>query len=142
MQFVVAILYSFVLTVTKTKGKFVVRSFESGVVFPYKPVKVCSLSSSGLMGGEANQHQGGGVNYLCLPRNPKYDRYRDGNQLTGYVFGTEYEVNSYNGYPFRRSLHDHEAPCVVCFVKSRGSMLMMPARSDCPSGWTKGIMGT
>ena len=71
-----------------------VRSFESGVVFPYKPVKVCSLSSSGLMGGEPHHHQGGGVNYLCLPHNPKYDRYSDGNQLTGYVFGAEYEVNS------------------------------------------------
>ena len=88
------------------------------MVFHYKPVKVCSLSSSGLMGGEAHGHQGGRVNYLCLLHNPKYDRYSDGNQLTGYVFGTEYEVNSYNGYPFRRNLHDHEAPCVVCFVKS------------------------
>lgn len=26
-------------------------------------------------------------------------------------------------------------------VKSRGSMLMMPARNDCPSGWTKEYHG-
>ena len=141
MQFVVTTLCYFVRTVAKTKGKFVVRSFESRVVFPYKPVKVCSLSSSGLMGGEAHHHRGGGANYLCLPHNPKYDRYRDGNQDSGYVFGTEYEVNSYNGYPFRRNLHDHEAPCVLCFVKARGSVLMMPARNDCPSGWTEEYHG-
>ena len=40
MQFVMTIFCSSVLTVTKTKGKFVARSFESGVLFPYKPVKV------------------------------------------------------------------------------------------------------
>ena len=93
------------------------------------------------MGGERYTHTGGGVNYLCLPNTPKYDRYRDGSQAVGYVYGTEYEVSSYSGYPLRRNLHDHEAPCVVCYVKSRGSMLMMPARNDCPSGWTKEYQG-
>ena len=29
----------------------------------------------------------------------------------------------------------------VCFVKSRGSMLMIPAQNDCPSGWTKEYHG-
>ena len=81
------------------------------------------------------------MNYLCLPHNPKYDRYSDGNQDQGYIYGTEFEVSSYSGYPFRRNLHDHEAPCVVCYVKSRGSMLMMPARNDCPSGWTEEYHG-
>ena len=104
-------------------------------------MQTCSLSSSGLMGGEWYGHQGGGVNYLCLPHNPKYDRYNDGDQYSGYVYGAEYQVSSYSGYPFRRNLHDHEAPCVVCFVKSRGSMLMMPARSDCPTGWTEEYHG-
>ena len=46
------------------------------------------------MGGEYYTHTGGGVNYLCLPHNPKYDRYSDGNQDTGYVFGTEHVVGS------------------------------------------------
>ena len=93
------------------------------------------------MGGERYAHHGGGVNYLCLPHNPKYDKYKNGHQLAGYVYGTEYEVHQYNGDPFKRNLHDHEAPCVVCFVKSRGSMLMMPARNDCPSGWTEEYHG-
>ncbi|XP_068731400.1 uncharacterized protein [Montipora capricornis] len=90
----------------------------------------------GIIGGENHLHQGGGVNYLCLPHNPKYDKYKDGNQYAAHIFGTEYHVSQYNGDPFKRNLDDHDAPCVVCFVTSRGSMLMMPARNDCPSGWT------
>ena len=46
------------------------------------------------MGGERYSHTGGGVNYLCLPHNPKYDRYSDGNEDQGYIYGTEYEVSS------------------------------------------------
>ena len=94
-----------------------------------------------MMGGEFYNHAGGGANYLCLPHNAKYDKYRNGHQPAGYVYGTEYEVSEYKGDPFKRKLHDHDAPCVVCFVKSRGSMLMMPARNNCPSGWTKEYHG-
>ena len=93
------------------------------------------------MGGEHYSHTGGGVNYLCLPYNPKYERYNDGAQYAGYLYGAEYEVGQYNEDPFMKRLQDHDAPCVVCYVKSRGSMLMMPARNDCPSGWTKEYHG-
>ena len=89
------------------------------------------------MGGEHYTHQGGGVNYLCLPHNPKYDKYNDGHQSAGYMYGTEYETN----HIFKNNIADHEAPCVVCYVKSRGSALMMPARNVCPSGWTKEYHG-
>ncbi|XP_029202488.2 macrophage scavenger receptor types I and II-like [Acropora millepora] len=95
----------------------------------------------GIIGGEQYSHYGGGSQYLCLPRNPKYNKYQDGHQYAAYVYGTEYEVSQYNGNPFDRNLHDHDAPCAVCFVKSRGSMLMMPARNDCPSGWTEEYHG-
>ena len=89
------------------------------------------------MGGEYHHHQGGGANYLCLPSNPKYDKYKNGHQSAGYMYGTEYEVN----HIFKKNIADHDAPCVVCFVESRGSMLMMPARNDCPSGWTEEYHG-
>ena len=79
------------------------------------------------------------ISIYCLPNNPKYDKCKDGWQYSGYVYGTEYKVSSFN--PFKKNLHDHEAPCVVCFVKSRGSMLMMPARNDCPSSWTEEYHG-
>ena len=95
----------------------------------------------GVIGGESYNHYGGGSQYLCLPRNPKYDKYQNGHQHAGYVYGTEYEVGGNNGNPFARNLHDHDAPCAVCFVKSRGSLLMMPARNDCPSGFTEEYHG-
>ena len=95
----------------------------------------------GTMGGEWYNHYGGGANYLCLPHNPKYDKYKNGHQAAGYIYGTEYEVIQYNGDPFQRTIHDHEAPCAVCFVKSRGSMLMLPARNDCRSDWTEEYHG-
>ena len=93
----------------------------------------------GIIGSEYYNHPGGGVNYLCLPLNPTYENYKDGFQTSGFMYGTEYEVNVFN--PFKKTLHDHEAPCVVCFVTSRGSMLMMPARNVCPSGWTEEYHG-
>ena len=95
----------------------------------------------GMMGGENHNHQGGGANYLCLPPKPKYDKYNDGNQNSGYVYGTEYEINDYSGSVLKSNLHDHDAPCAVCFVKSRGSMLMIPAQNDCPYGWTEEYHG-
>ena len=34
-----------------------------------------------------------------------------------------------------------EISTIMIFFKSRGSMLMMPARNDCPSGWTEEYKG-
>ena len=102
---------------------------------------ILRLLHTGIMGGEHYSHHGGGANYLCLPHKPKYDRYRNGVQGGAYIYGTEYQVSSFVGTVFKRNIHDYEAVCVVCFVKSRGSMLMMPARNDCPSGWTEEYHG-
>ena len=55
------------------------------------------------------------------------------------MYGAEYEVSSFN--PLKKNVHNYDAVCAVCFVKARGSMLMMPARNDCPSGWTEEYHG-
>ena len=47
----------------------------------------------------------------------------------------------YSGFVFKSNLYDHDAPCAVFFVMSRGSMLMIPAQKDCPSGWTEEYYG-
>ncbi len=94
----------------------------------------------GFVGGSYYSHTGGGGEYICLPKMPKYDKYQDGFQSHSYIYGTEYEVSSYN--PFKNTnLHDHDAPCAVCYVKSRATQLMIPARNDCPSGWTEEYHG-
>ena len=106
---------------------------------------ILCLLHTGIMAGEFFTNQGGGANYLCLPHNPKYDRYRNGVQGGGNLYGTEYQVHgqigSFLGTVFKKNVNEHDAPCAVCFAKSRGSMLMMPARNDCPSGWTEEYHG-
>ena len=92
-----------------------------------------------MIGSDHYTHKGGGSSYICLPKTPRYAKYNDGWQSTAAIYGTEYEVDSFN--PFKRNLHDHEAPCTVCYVPSRGSQLMYPARNDCPSGWTREYWG-
>ena len=52
------------------------------------------------MGGEYYNHHGGGSNYLCLPHNPKYDKYKDGLQGSASMYGTEYQIDQYGGVPF------------------------------------------
>lgn len=94
----------------------------------------------GIMGGEHYTHPGGGVNYLCLPHNPQYGSYKAGHQIGGRIYGTEYEVHDFN--PFKtKNLHNYDAPCAVCFVNSRASVLMIPPRNDCPPGWTEEYHG-
>ena len=97
------------------------------------------MLQTGLIGGDHYNHLGGGSNFLCLPNTPKYAKYKDGWQGWGAIFSTEYEVSGFN--PFKKNLHNHEAPCAVCYVPSRGSQLMYPARNDCPSGWTQEYWG-
>ena len=58
----------------------------------------------------------------------------NGNQGYSYMFGVEYEMNAHAPL-FPKNLHDHDAPCAVCFAESRGSQVMIPARNVCPSGW-------
>ena len=97
------------------------------------------LMLTGAMGSGYYSHQGGGSNYLCLPNNPIYDKFTSGWQGTAGIWGTEYESGSFPG--FSNNLQNHDAPCAVCYVRSRGSQLMIPATNTCPSGWTREYHG-
>ncbi|XP_031562344.1 short-chain collagen C4-like [Actinia tenebrosa] len=99
-----------------------------------------SLVYKGRIGGENYLHSGGGANYVCLPETPKYGRYKDGHQDAGYMYGTEYEVNIFNPLTNDR-LHNHEAPCAVCYVQARSAKMMIPATYECPAGWTREYHG-
>jgi len=97
------------------------------------------LNIPGRIGGEYYHHSGGGANYVCLPEIPKYGNYKPGFQGSAAIYGTEYEVSAFN--PFSQNLHDHDAPCVACYVKTRSSQLMIPATYECPAGWTREYHG-
>ena len=87
------------------------------------------------MGGSFHSHTGGASNYLCLPLNPTFDNFTPGDQTYSTIFGTKYKVKE-NSNLFTNNLNNLDALCAVCHVQSRGSQVMIPARNDCPSGWT------
>ena len=93
------------------------------------------LIYAGRTAGTFHNKPGGGSNYLCLPDEPQYTlRYRPGSQRYSEIYGTEYQ------YPVTGS-HDHNVPCAVCFASTREAVLMIPARTSCPTGWTMEYYG-
>ncbi|XP_078617600.1 uncharacterized protein LOC144885553 [Branchiostoma floridae x Branchiostoma japonicum] len=97
---------------------------------------------AGIAGGTFYSHTGGGANYVCLPKDPEWGVFTDGNQGAAYIQGAEYQDDQFGNSPFQgASVYNHDVPCAVCHVASRGSKLMIPARLSCPSGWTREYKG-
>ena len=83
--------------------------------------------------GSHSSHKGGGANYLCLPNDPSYLQYTSGHQSErDHIYGSEYQTS--NG-PLS-AFNNHNVPCAVCYVSTRGTVLMIPAKTTCPSSWT------
>lgn len=90
------------------------------------------------MGSGYYTHAGGGTNFVCLTDSPIYGKVIGGFQGTGAIYGTEYETS---GFPGLSNLAQHDAPCAVCYVRKRGSQIMIPGTNKCPSGWTREYKG-
>ena len=98
------------------------------------------LVYEGRAGGSWYGHHGGGSNHLCMPEDPDYPddmAFQSGVQGWNYVYGTEYQP--YSG-PVS-ALHDYQAPCAVCYVPGREISLMIPAKTQCPTSWTREYYG-
>ena len=107
----------------------------------------------GYVAGPHHDQPGGGSNFLCLPDVPQWKNYIDGDQrITGSIYGVEYELfNSGDRHPrnniFSESnsggnpLRDNPAPCVLCYVRGRSTVAMIPARTQCPDGWSTEYVG-
>ncbi len=92
---------------------------------------------TGIAGGTWYSQEGGGANYLCMPTDPEYSptlRYQSGVRDHAYVHGSEYEG------PLQ-STHDHNVPCAVCYVSTRPTVVMIPAKASCPPTWTREYYG-
>ena len=90
---------------------------------------------TGRAGGTFWSYRGGGSNYLCMPDEPQYTlTYIPGSQSYSEIHGTEYEQ------PVVGS-QDHNVPCAVCFASTREAVLMIPAWTSCPTGWTREYYG-
>ena len=92
------------------------------------------LMYSGLAGG-THHAQGGGANLLCMPADPQYTfPHQSGVRGQAHIHKVEYES------PLRGG-HNHEVPCAVCHVSTRPAVFMIPAKTSCPSSWTREYYG-
>ncbi|XP_070533382.1 uncharacterized protein [Ptychodera flava] len=94
------------------------------------------LVYTGFIGSTMSTDEGGGVNYLCMPDNPIYNRVVNGVQDSrAYLYHTQYR-NLIGGQALRE-LSSGDAPCGVCRVPNQSTVLMIPARNVCPDdSWT------
>ena len=97
------------------------------------------LVYAGRAGGSEHNSQGGGAEKLCLPLDPDYisDSRSSSATLVSTLYGAEYQT--LNGP--HNNLNDHNVPCAVCYASTRDAMIMVPAKTVCPSSWTKEYYG-
>ncbi|KAI0218866.1 hypothetical protein LSAT2_029463 [Lamellibrachia satsuma] len=121
----------------------VAPSGTGGVLYVRWGRKTCpgnaTLLYTGFAGGSYHTHQGGGANYQCLPLNPQWGVHTDGPRSGTYMYGSEYQFEK---SPFLKTnyagrLTDNNVPCAVCHVTERHVKVMVPARKQCPDGWTE-----
>lgn len=92
------------------------------------------LIYDGYAAGSHYTDNGAAANYLCLPKNPIWNKWRDGSQNGPSVFGAEYEFDDIDRTTFfGHEVRDNDVPCAVCRTK-RSSVMMIPARNECFDG--------
>ena len=99
----------------------------------------------GFAGGSHFQHKGGASSMLCLPKDPDWEAGKTSDKTdpsVGLIYGVSYEDRSgRSDQLFGESHDDSHVPCVVCDVKERSSVLMIPGKSKCHPGWTLEYVG-
>ena len=95
------------------------------------------LVYTGITGGTQYGLSGGGANHLCMPKDPEYsDTLRYRTSVDGYavIYGSQYQ-----GTP--QKSHGRDVPCAVCYVSTRPTVVMIPAKHTCPPTWTMEYYG-
>ena len=123
------------------------NALKGGAVYTRWGRTVCPSGSeavyNGVAGGSFWSERGGGSNYLCLSLQPIYGAYNAGVEKYAKLHGSEYEhptvlgLNNNNQLP----LHDHTVPCVICRSQTKTSVVMVPGRNRCYSGWNTEYTG-
>ncbi|XP_034318267.2 uncharacterized protein [Magallana gigas] len=111
---------------------------NSSVVYTRWGKKTCpsnaELVLSGYTGGSWYSNKGAAVDLLCLPRDPEWGIYTDGDDDSrARVYGAEYETQASPGYI--RTFYQHDVPCAVCLLRNKSVVKMFPARKSCYKGW-------
>ena len=95
------------------------------------------LVYAGRAGGTLYTSQGGGAEKLCLPNDPDYLPRTTGFRVNSHIHGVEYEFFSGPN----TNVYQHNVPCAVCHVPTRATAIMVPAKTLCPSSWTREYYG-
>ena len=78
-------------------------------------------------GSHTIDDSGGGVNFQCMPLDPEYTfSVQAGVKDFAYIYGTEY-------WEPLRGGHVHNVPCAVCYASTRVAVVMIPAKTSCPT---------
>jgi len=97
------------------------------------------LIYAGRAAGSWYNQQGGGAEYLCLPDDPNYLRYTNGVQDSrSYLYGAEYQTHTSAS---QSAVLEHNVPCTVCYASTRGTVMMIPGKTVCPSSWIREYYG-
>ena len=96
------------------------------------------LVYSGRAGGSRFDSSGGAANHLCLPDDPDHLSNASGVQGHSVMNAIEYRVLP--PHPLQHLLH-RNVPCAVCYATTRATLLVIPAKTSCPEGWTREYSG-
>jgi len=137
----------------KSSVENVVMASAGGAVFTWWGRTSCGLGRqrlyTGLMSRGYDTDLGGSPNHYCLPLDPDYASYVSDRQhdTTGrhVLQGVEYQGDpdaifdnaNFGGATFV----NQDAPCAVCHITNRTSVVMLPARRTCPIGWVEEYWG-
>ena len=89
-----------------------------------------------VVGFAAGQHYtqpGGSSEYICLPLDPEYNEYTTTDSGT-WIYGAEYESKD---AIFPSFMQNQNVPCAKCYLPSRSTNVMIPAKRTCPNEWNK-----
>ena len=93
----------------------------------------------GLASSTGNNVDGGTDESLCLPYDPEYLSNDTSNWAVGTLYHIEYAIHGDPSFPLA-NLHRKNTPCAVCYV-NRSTILTIPAKYTCPTGWTREYYG-
>ncbi|KAL4236735.1 hypothetical protein ACF0H5_005119 [Mactra antiquata] len=97
-------------------------------------IEKLSNKIGGFTAGKKHNEKGGGSDTICLPEDPSWSNFTTGTDGgRGYVYGTEIDIREPSGV-FESRVNQQDIPCVACHIKT-SSVIMIPGRSHCYTGW-------
>ncbi|XP_063414615.1 uncharacterized protein LOC134696631 [Mytilus trossulus] len=98
------------------------------------PINSTELVYSGFAGGGQYSDPGSPAEYVCLPPDPNYVK-TSGSDY-GRMFGGEFDSNF-----FASNSDNQDVPCALCRTLRASSVIMIPGKNTCYSGWKEEYHG-